>query len=65
MFHFLSAIAASAPVAWFQNLTSCGAYTESVTKSFIKESKYCAANIKTSWSIMDEKAKTGDNLLIA
>jgi lysosomal Pro-X carboxypeptidase len=50
--------AASAPVAWFQNLTDCNAYDLKCTADFADTSSACPVNIRKSWDVIDEYGET-------
>ena len=53
------ALAASAPIWQFGDLTPCDAYYKTVTKDFVKESKPCANNIRSSWDVINKMGSTG------
>ena len=61
---FFRAIAASAPVAWFGDLTPCDAYSKVVTHDFTRENENCPRNVRKSWDIITRKGKTGTQPLI-
>lgn len=52
------ALAASAPVLWFEELTPCNAFSRSVTHDFAIESKECVANINSTWGVINTMAST-------
>lgn len=52
------AIAASAPVAQFTNLTACNAFGEVVTKTFAKTQFDCVDVIRSSWKYLDTITST-------
>jgi lysosomal Pro-X carboxypeptidase len=54
--------AASAPVAWFANLTDCNAYDLKCTADFAAASPACPINIRRSWDVLDAYGKTAEGL---
>jgi len=56
-----AALASSAPILQFQDVTPCEAYNLAVTKPFALEGQKCADNIRKSWIALENKAKTGTN----
>lgn len=54
--------AASAPVAWFGDLTDCNAYDAKVTEDFKAANENCPNNILRSWDVMDSYAQTASGL---
>ncbi|XP_067890018.1 lysosomal Pro-X carboxypeptidase isoform X1 [Heterodontus francisci] len=49
----VGALAASAPIWLFENLTPCGAFYTIVTNDFLKSGKGCAESIKNSWDAIN------------
>jgi len=56
-----AALAASAPILQFQNVTDCNVYNNIVTKAFQQQGDKCVDNIRKSWKALDAKGKSGDN----
>ncbi|KAI5602983.1 hypothetical protein BDE02_01G189400 [Populus trichocarpa] len=58
----LGALASSAPILYFDDITPQDAYYSVVTKEFREASETCYQTIKTSWSEIDELASKPDGL---
>lgn len=57
----LGAIAASAPVLQFKDITPCGVYNRILTSVYANAySKDCSENIRKSWKILKTRAETDD-----
>lgn len=57
----LGAIAASAPVLQFKDITPCGVYNRILTSVYANAySKDCSENIRKSWKILKTRAETVD-----
>lgn len=59
MWHY-RAVASSAPVLWFGDLVSCGAYAKIVTDDFKSSGEHCADNIRRSWDVMNKLSQSGE-----
>lgn len=57
--YILRALAASAPILQFQDITRCGDYNQVVTKAFGEASAKCVENIRKSWVALDKKGREG------
>ncbi|XP_031128116.1 lysosomal Pro-X carboxypeptidase-like [Ipomoea triloba] len=60
----IGALASSAPILYFDNITSPYASTDVVTQDFRSESENCYKVIKSSWQFIEEIAKQADGLEI-
>ncbi|KAI9402051.1 hypothetical protein POPTR_001G213200v4 [Populus trichocarpa] len=58
----LGALASSAPILYFDDITPQDGYYSIVTKDFREASETCYQTIKTSWSEIDELASKPDGL---
>ncbi|PAA86324.1 hypothetical protein BOX15_Mlig015001g5, partial [Macrostomum lignano] len=58
------ALASSAPVLQFINVTSCYAFSAAVSNAFTRASPNCSANIRKSWSAIDRTAASGKSGLL-
>jgi lysosomal Pro-X carboxypeptidase len=56
----VGAIAASAPVAQFTDLTPCDAFGRIVTSDFTSIHKDCSSSIRSSWSVLSNVAGLSD-----
>lgn len=54
------ALASSAPIWQFPNITDCNAFNKIVTKDFAKESRECSIAIRKSWDIINKYNATDD-----
>ncbi|ESO99078.1 hypothetical protein LOTGIDRAFT_207842 [Lottia gigantea] len=61
----VGALAASAPILQFHNLTPCSAYDKVVTKTFASYSQNCVDNIRQVYSTIDDLAKSGGNATLS
>ncbi|KAG6682443.1 hypothetical protein I3842_13G141700 [Carya illinoinensis] len=59
----IGALASSAPILYFDDITPQDAYYSVVTKDFREASETCYQTIKDSWSAIDEVASQPDGLL--
>ncbi|XP_075241325.1 lysosomal Pro-X carboxypeptidase-like isoform X2 [Convolutriloba macropyga] len=59
-FLVIGAWAASAPVAWFENLTDCNSYNYKVFKDFNAANPNCPQNILRSWYVVNDYSKTDE-----
>ncbi|XP_063726560.1 lysosomal Pro-X carboxypeptidase-like [Symsagittifera roscoffensis] len=59
-FLVIGAWAASAPVAWFENLTDCNAYNSKVFRDFAAHGENCPVNILRSWDLLNQSAQTDE-----
>ncbi|XP_027084676.1 uncharacterized protein [Coffea arabica] len=60
----LGALASSAPVLYFDDITPQNGYDSIVTKDFKEESEHCYETIRKSWSEIDEVASKSNGLSI-
>ncbi|KAF5447603.1 hypothetical protein F2P56_033143 [Juglans regia] len=60
----IGALASSAPILYFEDITPQDGYYSIVTKDFREASETCYQTIKTSWSVIDEVASQPDGLSI-
>ncbi|XP_031120985.1 lysosomal Pro-X carboxypeptidase-like [Ipomoea triloba] len=60
----LGALASSAPILYFDNITPQNGYHSIVTKDFREVSESCYQTIRKSWSIIDKIASKPDGLSI-
>ncbi|CAN0922953.1 Lysosomal Pro-X carboxypeptidase [Linum grandiflorum] len=58
----LGALASSAPILYFDDITSSNGYYDLVTKDFREVSETCYKNIKKSWTAIQEIATLQDGL---
>ncbi|KAG4129534.1 hypothetical protein ERO13_D09G086800v2 [Gossypium hirsutum] len=58
----LGALASSAPILYFDNITPSGAYYSVVTKDFREASESCYQTIRNSWSVIDKIASQPNGL---
>jgi len=56
-----AAVASSAPILQFTDITDCHVYNKIVTKAFEQPGKQCADNIRKSWAALEAKSKQGSN----
>jgi hypothetical protein len=54
-------LAASAPIWQFTDLVDCGAFLQTVTKTFRHHSPPCADNIFQSWGVINNTGSTGNS----
>ena len=54
------ALAASAPIWQFGDLIPCNRYSQIVTNDFKESGQNCPENIRRSWKVIDDIAKTGN-----
>ena len=55
----VGALASSAPILQFNNVTPCNTFADIVTRTFHNSGTNCKANIKASWGAIRNLAKTG------
>ncbi|KAH8482859.1 hypothetical protein H0E87_030082 [Populus deltoides] len=60
----LGALASSAPILYFTDITPAHAYVSIVTKDFREDSQSCHDTIKKSWTVIDKIASEPDGLSI-
>nr|GMC79443.1 lysosomal Pro-X carboxypeptidase-like [Ipomoea batatas]GMC84405.1 lysosomal Pro-X carboxypeptidase-like [Ipomoea batatas] len=60
----IGALASSAPILYFDNITSPYAFNDIITQDFRSESENCYKVIKSSWQFIEEIAKQADGLEI-
>nr|XP_023695229.1 lysosomal Pro-X carboxypeptidase [Paramormyrops kingsleyae] len=58
----VGALAASAPIWQFTNMTSCGVFYKIVTNDFTRHGLDCSVSIRKSWSSVDNVSSTDDGL---
>ncbi|MFQ6631552.1 hypothetical protein Gotur_009182, partial [Gossypium turneri] len=58
----LGALASSAPILYFDNITRSGAYYSVVTNDFREASESCYQTIRNSWSVIDKIASQPNGL---
>jgi len=57
-----AALASSAPILQFQNVTGCQVYNDCVTKPFQRVSDKCADVVRKSWKSLERKAASQNGL---
>ncbi|KAG6739207.1 hypothetical protein POTOM_056796 [Populus tomentosa] len=60
----VGALASSAPILYFTDITPAHAYVSIVTKDFREDSQSCHDTIKESWTVIDKIASEPDGLSI-
>ncbi|XP_038674469.1 lysosomal Pro-X carboxypeptidase [Scyliorhinus canicula] len=58
----VGALAASAPIWLFENLTACGDFNTIVTNDFLKSGKGCSESIRNSWDAINKLSSTVEGL---
>ncbi|XP_055493171.1 lysosomal Pro-X carboxypeptidase-like isoform X1 [Leucoraja erinacea] len=58
----VGALAASAPIWLFEDLTPCEAFSNIVTKDFLKSGKGCAESIRHSWDAINNLSSKAEDL---
>ncbi|GCB60342.1 hypothetical protein scyTo_0003918 [Scyliorhinus torazame] len=58
----VGALAASAPIWLFENLTACGDFNTIVTNDFLKSGKGCSESIRNSWDAINKLSSTAEGL---
>ncbi|XP_078078018.1 lysosomal Pro-X carboxypeptidase [Mustelus asterias] len=58
----VGALAASAPIWLFENLTACGDFYAVVTNDFLKSGQGCADSIRNSWDAINNLSSTAEGL---